>query len=225
MELDHNTGVVLDAIKNAGIEDDTIVIWISDNGPWKTMVWPDGGSAGPFRGELGSAWEGSIRTAGMIKWPGKIKPGKQHGMFSIMDFMPTLATIAGADMPNDRPIDGIDQSDWLLGKVDNSAREHLLTFIGSDLVSVRWRQFRIYLQDVVQSGNGYVQMGGTMANRVSLNGYPKIYNIQADPREEHDVGPEESWMVGKYLPLVFSYYASLKEHPNPKPANITDFGE
>ena len=225
MELDRNTGVVLDALKDAGVEEDTIVIWVSDNGPWKTMVWPDGGSAGPFRGELGSAWEGSIRTAGMIRWPGKIKPGRKHGMFSIMDFMPTLASFAGGDMPTDRPIDGVDQSDWLLGKAENSAREHLLTFIGGDLVAIRWRHFRIYLQDVVQSGNGYVQMGGTSANRVSLNGYPKVYNIQADPREEHDVGPEESWVVGKYLPHVFRYYASLKKHPNPKPANITDFGE
>ncbi|MEX0322982.1 MAG: arylsulfatase [Puniceicoccaceae bacterium] len=225
MELDRNTGAVLDSIQDAGIEDNTIVIWISDNGPWKTMVWPDGGSAGPFRGELGSAWEGSIRTAGMIKWPGRIKPGKQNGMFSIMDFMPTLATFTGAEMPTDRPIDGVDQSDWLLGETDESAREHLLTFIGGDLVAVRWRHFRMYMQDVVQSGNGFVHMGGTMANRVPLNGYPKIYNIMADQREEQDVGPEESWLVGKYLPYVFGYYASLKEHPNPKPANITDFAE
>ena len=225
MELDHNTGRVLDAIKEAGIEDNTIVIWISDNGPWKTMVWPDGGSAGPWRGELGSAWEGSIRTAGMIKWPDKIKPGKDDGMFSIMDFIPSLATICGGKMPTDRPIDGVDQSDWLLGKQANSNREHLITFIGGDMVAVRWHHFRIHLQDVVQSGNGYVRQGGTSANRLPKNGYPTVYNILSDPREEHDIGPEASWVVGKYMPLVMQYYASLKEHPNPKPATITDFSE
>jgi arylsulfatase len=225
MELDHNTGRVLDAIRDAGIEDDTIVVWISDNGPWKTMVWPDGGSAGPFRGELGSAWEGSIRTAGMIKWPGKIKPGKRNGMFSIMDFMPTLATFAGAKMPTDRPVDGVDQSDWLLGEKETSNREHLLTFIGADLVAVRYRHYRFYMQEVVPSGLGYIKMGGTSANRIPKNGYPNIYNIEADPREEHDVGPYESWLVGKYMPYVLKYYASLKEHPNPRPATITDFSE
>ena len=217
IELDHN--------KEAGIEDNTIVIWISDNGPWKTMVWPDGGSAGPWRGELGSAWEGSIRTAGMIKWPGRIKPGKDNGMFSIMDFMPTLAMMCGGRMPTDRPIDGVDQSAWLLGKQEASNREHLLTFIGGDMVAVRWRHFRIHLQDVVQSGNGYIRQGGTSANRLPKNGYPTVYNILADPREEHDIGPEASWVVGKYMPLVMRYYASLKDHPNPRPATITDFSE
>jgi arylsulfatase len=225
MELDRNTGVVLDAIRDAGIEDNTIVVWISDNGPWKTMVWPDGGSSGPFRGELGSAWEGSIRTAGMIKWPGKIEPRKTDGMFSIMDFMPTLAAFTGAQMPADRPIDGVDQSDWLLGKADTSSREHLLTFIGGDLVAVRWRHYRIYLRDMIQAGSGYVRMGGTQAATLPTNGYPRVFNIHADPREEHDTGPTESWVVGKYLPYVAQYYASLGEHPNPKPANITRFGE
>jgi arylsulfatase len=225
MELDHNTGRVLDALERAGIEDDTIVLWFSDNGPWKTMVWPDGGSSGPFRGELGSAWEGSVRTAGLIKWPKRIAPGERHGMFSIMDFLPTLARLAGAELPADRPIDGLDQSQWLLGRSDASAREHLLTFIGADLVAVRWRHYRIYLQDVVPAGNGYIKQGGTSANRLPRNGYPAVFNIHADPREEHDVGPDESWIVGKYLPYVLAYRASVREHPNPRPATITDFSE
>ncbi len=223
MELDHNSGRVLDAIAEAGIEDDTIVVWMSDNGPWKTMVWPDGGSAGPFRGELGSAWEGSIRTAGMIKWPGKIEPGESNEMFSTMDFMPTFANIVGGAMPDDRPVDGVDQSDWLLGKQATSNRESLITFIGGDMAAVRWRHFRIYLQDVVQAGEGYIRMGGTQANRIQHNGYPKIYNIAQDPREEHDVGPPESWIVGQYMKVTYQYLATLEDHPNPPAANLTDF--
>jgi arylsulfatase len=225
MELDHNTGRVLDAIREAGIERDTIVLWFSDNGPWKTMVWPDGGSAGPFRGELGSAWEGSIRTAGMIRWPGRIEPGATNGMISIMDLFTTLVRMAGAEVPSDRPIDGVDQSAWLLGEAEASGREHLLTFIGGDLVAVRWRHFRIYLQDVIQAGAGFTRMGGTSAARIPKNGYPAVFNIEADPREEYDVGPEESWVVGKYMPYVAKYYRSLRKHPNPKPANITEFRE
>ncbi len=223
MELDHNSGRVLDAIAEAGIEDDTIVVWMSDNGPWKTMVWPDGGSAGPFRGELGSAWEGSIRTAGMIKWPRKIEPGESNEMFSTMDFMPTFANIVGGAMPDDRPVDGVDQSDWLLGKQATSNRESLITFIGGDMAAVRWRHFRIYLQDVVQAGEGYIRMGGTQANRIQHNGYPKIYNIAQDPREEHDVGPPESWIVGQYMKVTYQYLATLEDHPNPPAANLTDF--
>ena len=225
MELDHNTGRVLDALEAAGIEANTIVVWMSDNGPWKTMVWPDGGSAGPFRGELGSAWEGSIRTAGMIKWPGRIEPGQTNEMFSTMDFMPTFASFVGATMPTDRPIDGVDQSEFLLGNQPESNREHLLTFIGPDLVAVRWRHYRIYLQDVIQAGNTFQRMGGTQANRIPRNGYPYLFNILQDPREEYDTGPTESWVVGKYLPYVFQYYASLTDHPNPPAADITNFSE
>lgn len=225
MELDYNTGRVLDALKKAGIEDNTIVVWMSDNGPAKTSVWPDGGTSGPFRGELGSAWEGSLRTAGMIKWPGKIKPGVTNGMFSTMDFMPTIAKFVGAKMPTDRPIDGIDQSKWLLGQQNNSNREHLLTFIGSDLIAVRWNQFRIYLQYIVPTGSGFIKTGGMLGARLQLNDYPKIYNIESDPREEYDTLISNSWVIGKYLPYVEDYYKSLKKYPNPKPANITKFQE
>ena len=71
MELDHNTGRVLDALDETGIDDDTLVVFMSDNGPMRTSTWPDSGSAGPFRGELGDPLEGSIRTVGMIRWPGR----------------------------------------------------------------------------------------------------------------------------------------------------------
>ena len=223
MELDYNTGRVLDAIEASGIEDNTIVIWMSDNGPWKSMVWPDGGSAGPFRGELGSAWEGSIRTAGMIKWPDRIAPGKTNGMISTMDFMPTIARIVGAEMPDDRPIDGVDQLDWLLGNQETSNREHLLTFIGDALTAVRWRHYRIYFQDVVQAGTSVQRMGGTQANRVPRNGYPLIYNIEADPREEVDIGPYDSWVVGQYMRYVVQYLQSVAQFPNPPAANLTEF--
>ncbi len=112
MELDHRTGQVLDAIKAAGIEDNTLVVWLSDNAAAPTAGPFDSrsGSNGPFRGELGDALEGSIRTVGMVKWPGKIAPRASNEMVSIHDFAPTLAGIIGAKMPTDRPIDGVDQS-------------------------------------------------------------------------------------------------------------------
>ena len=87
MELDYRTGQILDAVKAAGIEDNTIVIWLSDNaaapaqGPSDTRF----GSNGPFRGELGDALEGSIRTIGMIKWPGQVTPRVSNEMVSVHD--------------------------------------------------------------------------------------------------------------------------------------------
>jgi arylsulfatase len=226
VELDHRTGEVLDAIRDAGIEDNTIVIWISDNGPTVTATALDEthhGDAGPFRGELGDAYEGSIRTAGMIKWPGKIAPSVSNEMFAIHDFLPTLANIVDAKMPNDRPIDGVDQSDFLIGKQEKSNREHLLTFLADRLAAVRWRQFRFYPMEVNLANNS-PSRGGYMGTTVETAGFPQIYNIEADPKERVDISiAGYGWTIAPYLQLIAEYQASLKEHPNPPAGNVTKF--
>src|SRR5277367_267163 len=127
MELDYRTGQVLDAIKAAGIEDNTIVIWLSDNGATVTESPAEfrGASNGPFRGEVGDALEGSLRVPAMIKWPGKIPSRASNEMVSIHDFFPTLAKIIGAKVPEDRPIDGVDQSGFFTGEQAKSNRESL----------------------------------------------------------------------------------------------------
>jgi arylsulfatase A-like enzyme len=120
-------GGMLDALDELGLAQDTIVVFASDNGPQGDVVrefggdMPDMGSPGPFRGELGDVSEGSIRTAALIRWPGHIRPRLSYAMFSIMDFFPTLAGFAGGKLPNDRPIDGVDQTDLLVGSSDNGA--------------------------------------------------------------------------------------------------------
>src|SRR5215211_7000681 len=112
MEGDAIVGRMLDALKELGVENDTIVVYASDNGPQGEVVrefggdMPDMGSPGPFRGELGDVSEGSLRTAALIRWPGRIRPRVSLAMLSIMDFFPTLAGFAGGRLPDDRPIDG-----------------------------------------------------------------------------------------------------------------------
>jgi arylsulfatase len=225
MELDGRTGQVLRAIEDAGIEQDTIVVFISDNGPTKTSGTVgelNNGSAGPWRGELGDGYEGSIRTVGMVRWPGRIKPGVTNGMISIHDFLPTFASIIDAEIPNDRPIDGVDQLAFLVGEQPNSNREHLLTFIGDRLVAVRYRQWRMYPVSF-SSTNGNASTGGYLGRIGETAGIPEVYNIEADPREEHNVGAENGWVIVPYLQLIREYTESLREHPNPPAANLTDF--
>ncbi len=225
MELDGRTGEVLAALSEAGFEDDTIVIFLSDNGPTKTsgtVTEINNGSAGPWRGELGDGLEGSIRTIGMIRWPGKITPGVTNEMISIHDFLPTLANIISADIPSDRPMDGVDQSAFLLGQQPNSNRDHLLTFIGDRLVAVRYRQWRMYPVSF-SSTDGTATTGGYLGRMGETAGLPEIYNIEADPREERNVGAENGWLVVPYLQLIGEYKATLQDHPNPKAANLTDF--
>jgi arylsulfatase len=226
VELDARTGQVLDAIDAAGIRDNTIVIWLSDNGATVSATAIDEvhqGDNGPFRGELGDAYEGSIRTAGMIRWPGKIEPSVSNEMISVHDFLPTLAGFIGAKVPDDRPIDGFDQGDWLLGKQENSSRQHLLTFVGDRLVAVRWRQFRIYPVEFLPSVTN-PSISGYLGNMRETAGFPRIFNIEADPKERVDLGPTgAAWVLGPYMQLIGQYKATLEDHPNPPAPNMTRF--
>src|SRR5499427_3150924 len=139
MEGDYHVGQILDTLKELGVDDNTLVMFASDNGPQGETAremgnqgTPDMGNSGPFRGELGEATEGSIRTFCIVRWPGKVKPGtSSYAMFSIMDFFPTFARIIGSKIPTDRPIDGVDQTDVLFGNSETGNRDGLLTFIGA----------------------------------------------------------------------------------------------
>jgi arylsulfatase A-like enzyme len=232
MEGDYHVGQVLDALKDLGVDNDTIVIFASDNGPWGEVArefgnqgTPDMGSSGPFRGELGEVSEGSLRTFAFIRWPGHVKPDtSSYAMFSIMDFFPTLAAIVGDKMPTDRPIDGVDQSDVLFGKSALGHREALLSFIGPELEAVRWKQWRIYFTDVHPTGIGPQRLPGMESANAAMAGYPKIYNIEMDPHEDLNVAGLFGWVGDPALKVIGEYERSVREHPNPPAPNITNFG-
>ena len=109
------------------------------------------GNPGPFRGELGEATEGSIRTFCFIRWPGHVKPDTtSYAMFSIMDFLPTFAgDHRRRRCPTDRPIDGVDQTDVLLGKsASRATASRCSPSSAPDLVAARWKQWRVYFTDM-----------------------------------------------------------------------------
>jgi arylsulfatase len=231
MEGDYHVGQILDTLKQLGIDDNTIVVFASDNGPQGQTArehgnqgTPDMGSSGPFRGELGEVTEGAIRTAAMIRWPGKVKPNTTtYAMFSIMDFLPTFAHIVGGRMPADRAIDGVDQTDVLLDSTATGHRESLLSFIGGDLVATRWKQWRIYFTDIHPTGTGPQREPGIFSASAPMAGYPKVYNIEMDPHEDLVVGGMFGWVSGPALKAVNEYLESVKKYPNPPAPNITQF--
>jgi len=233
MEGDFHVGQILDALKDLGVDDNTILMFASDNGPYGETVrefgnqgTPDMGSSGPFRGELGEASEGAIRTFAFIRWPGHVKPDTtSYAMFSIMDFMPTLASIVGGKMPTDRPIDGVDQSDVLFGKSAVGNREELLSFIGPQLVAARWKQWRIYFTDMHPTGIGPQRLPGIESSSGSMAGYPKVYNIEMDPHGALNVAGLFGWVGDPALGAVRQYEESVRKYPNPPAPNITVFGK
>ncbi|MGB8910610.1 MAG: arylsulfatase [Candidatus Cybelea sp.] len=231
MEGDYHVGLILDALKGFGIHDDTIVIFASDNGPsgsefreFGNQGTPDQGNNGPFRGVLGEATEGSVRTCALIRWPGHVQPNTtSYAMFSEMDFLPTLASICGGKMPTDRPIDGVDQSDVLFGKSITGNRESLLSFIGPQLMAVRWKQWRVYLTDIHPTGIGPQRLSGTMSANSAMAGYPKVYNIEMDPHEDLNIAGLFPSVLGPALVVIRAYEASVEKYPNPPPPNVTQF--
>ncbi len=127
-EFDYETGRLLDTLDELGLRETTLVIYTSDNGPWNQPAYtnrkkghPEGsifwGDAGPLRNGKGSCYEGGYRLPCIVRWPGKVPAGAvSDAMFATIDFMPTFANLAGFEVPDDRRIDGIDQTDLLLGK-------------------------------------------------------------------------------------------------------------
>jgi arylsulfatase len=178
IEHDFRVGQVLDAIEEAGIAENTLVIYASDNGP-DAAYYPQVSNSGPFRGYLGSAFEGSIRTPMMIRWPARVPSGRvTNAMVSITDFLPTLAAIVGAELPGDRAIDGVDQSALFLGTSDQSAREAILVFLENRLLAVKWRQFKVYF-----TGDDPEPRDRDLRSLWA----PMVFNVEQDPREEVDL--------------------------------------
>lgn len=231
MEGDYHVGQILQTLKELGVDNDTIVVFASDNGPsgedfreFGNAGTPDMGSSGPFRGELGEVTEGSIRTCAIIRWPAQIKPNTtSYAMFSIMDFLPTFANIVEGKMPTDRPIDGVDQTDVLTGHSATGHRDSLLSFVGNELVAARWKQWRLYFTDMQPTGIGPQREPGIFSTNSPMAGYPKVYNIEMDPHEDLIVAGMFGW-VGEFgLKVVGEYLASVKKYPNPPAPNITKF--
>jgi len=202
IEHDHRVGQVLDAIDAAGIADETIVLYLSDNGP-DSAEYPVVSSSGPFRGYLGSAFEGSIRTPLLVRWPGKVAPGATtNEMVALVDVFPTLAKLTGARVPADRVVDGLDQSSLLLGETEKSARESVLIFSGRTLLAVKWRKFKIFLtgDDPSPRNRSWRRLWA-----------PLVYNVEQDPREEVDIAINNLWILSPTLRQVYPFLFTVAD--------------
>jgi hypothetical protein len=103
-----------------------------------------------------------------------------------------------------------------------------MVFVGPKLAAARWKQWRAYFLDIApgRSGpSGADLMGGLGLSAAPMNGYPKIFNIESDPREEHNVAEQYAWVRAEVLKPVHEYLESVKKFSNPPAANITDFSE
>ena len=200
-EMDYRTGQILDAIHDAGIEDNTVVIFTSDNGPEATDPWQ--GDSGPWRGTYFTAMEASLRAPFIIRWPGKVPAGRvSNEIVHIVDMFTTLARVGGAEIPKDRPIDGVDQLDFFLGKQENSNREGFPAFVADRLSAVKWHNWKVHLIWQVNMYDPPLKLP-----------LPKVINLLTDLKEERDVGAKNSWVADPAVKIIYEFESSLKKYP------------
>ena len=194
-QTDAYIGELLDTIEELGLKENTIFIFTSDNG--REGVPRSFGFTGPWRGSMFSPYEGSLRVPFLIRWPGKI-PNQQvsNEIFHQIDLFPTLASFIGVNIPKDRTIDGVDQSDFLMGKTNKSARESLVIYIGNELFGAKWRNWKILIKEMDEDGYGIKNMA-----------YPSVYNLIVDPKEEV---PELNYLNDTWVD--FPLYQVLEDH-------------
>jgi arylsulfatase len=215
MEVDYSVGRILDALDEAGEADNTIVILSGDNGAVTDGI--GGGSTGPWRGGF-TGYEGGLRTVGMIRWPDRVEAGRvSDEIFAALDWMPTLAHLVGEEgrIPDDRPIDGINQADFILGEQQHSNREHVLCYIGSDLVAVKWRTFKIHLKT-------YESLWAPAQEYQ----FPPVYDVANDPGEANNLMKlnlfSHSWVYGPMGRILAEKTRSMAEFPNIEPGEDFD---
>ena len=215
-EMDYRVGQILDCIEEAGIADDTIVVFSSDNATSLIDLDMIGGSNGPFRGGFMSPpWEGSMRVPSMVRWPGKVPSGVvTEEMLSAHDWYKTFAALAGAadKVPTDRPMDGVDASEFLLGQSEKSGRDSLL-FFGPDglLMSSKWNNVKAVFRYCEGIDQPIVEPQ-----------FPMFFDLGSDPGERYNLFDRKldmGWMFGVALQAVAEYKKSLVEYPNIEPGS------
>jgi arylsulfatase A-like enzyme len=190
-QLDDNIGLVLKKLDDMGQTNNTIVVFTTDNGA-EAITFPDGGVT-PFKGQKGDPWEGGYRSPMVIRWPGVIKPGQRKDqLFAALDWVPTFVNIAGGPKGDGlkkqieagqypgivkTTLDGFDQTDYLTGTADKSAREVFYYFAGATPAAVRYKNWKMYF-NVTQPG-----ATGWFLPLVELH-WTAVQNIKRDPFEQ-----------------------------------------
>ena len=216
-ELDAAIGEIMNALEDAGVRENTIVVFSSDNGPWiKFSTVNDNqkygdtrlkvGYATPFRDGKGSTWEGGHRVPGIISWPGAINGNRnEQSPISTLDILPTIFSIAGVELPNDRTIDGRDIRSILMPEKDkNQAEEFKFFYNYSDNMpsAIRMNEWKLHVRIGSQTRNNY----GFEASRET----PLLFQVEKDLGERIDVAKEKPEKTSILLNELDKFEKQLK---------------
>ncbi len=209
-ELDWSCGEILKELKDAGILDNTIVIFTSDNGP-------SGVAAAPLHGGKGSTWEGGFREPCIIRWPNHIPAGTVCSeMATMMDFLPTLANITGAKIPANRKLDGYDLFPLI---TDKNAKSHydFLCYYGRDgeLAAIRKGNWKLHLLEPSERWAGKQPIEESLLDKKPTTPLPWLYDLSSDIGETINVADANQKIVSqlKKLALTFDSTITIEMRP------------
>ena len=204
-ELDWSVGQILGKLAELGLDRDTLVVYTSDNGPW-LQYGIDAGSAGPLRLGKGTTWEGGMRVPGIFWMPGSIPAGQvSSAVAANMDILPTFAGLAGAELPDDRVLDGQDLWPLLSGATDESPHEYFYFFAG------RGRDGQTRLQGIRKERHKLRLAGGTNGRLEAV----ALYDLFADASEKFDISSRHSSLVEELLGQAQAFLAELQQSTRP----------
>lgn len=195
-EIDWSVGQVVEALKRHGLEENTLVIFTSDHGPWFQ------GSTGDLRGRKGTTWEGGVRIPMVASMPGALpKKETREVLSSHVDIMPTIAKLCGAVRPKG-PLDGNDMWGMMSGREKEVERDHaILHFLGWNLQCARWKQWKLH----IARANLPYYLPSPAEGMVEYHlRNPELYHVVDDPKESYDVAAE-------YPDIVKHIQASIRQ--------------
>ncbi len=206
-ELDWSCGEVFRLLKELNIDDNTLVFFTSDNGPWIGRKL-DGGSPAPFFEGKISTWEGGFREPGIARWPGHIPPGVTTEAFATtMDLFTTCIQLAGAPLPTDRVIDGVDISPVLLA--GSAGRQPLFFYyFNEEIWAVRRGPWKLHRKTV---NPGSTAKWGDWP--VTEHKPPLLFNVDADPGEKFNAAADHPEIVGALSSLIDEREAQIQPGP------------
>ncbi|RPI22090.1 MAG: arylsulfatase [Acidobacteria bacterium] len=203
MEIDWSVGRIFETIKRLSLDRNTLVVFVSDNGPW--LSYGDhAGSAGAFREGKGTTWEGGLRVPCIVRWPGKIPEGTVCAEAAMnIDIFPTVARIIGSQLPA-LPIDGLDIWPLMSGQPDaRTPHEALFFYWNRKLEAVRSGQWKLHFPHAYMSLAGQKGgSGGTPSKYTKAQTGVALYDLQADPGEKTNLVDEHPEIVTSLLKLA-----------------------
>lgn len=196
-ELDWSVGEIFSALKKNGLDDNTFVVFTSDNGPWLTFN-EQGGSAGLLSGGKGGTYEGGMREPAIFWWPGKIKPGVIMDMATTMDLLPTFCSLVKVNLPNDRVFDGFDITPVMFG-TGPDPRDIVYYYRDTQVYAIRKGAYKAHFITQPEYGSEIK----------TVQNPPLLFNLNVDPSEKYNIADKHPEVIVEIKKILQEHLSTL----------------